>query len=63
MATMFLNHWLESFETEINEKDMMVKITKSGQKIVVTLWKMFKKPIWGSKTGFFSHNTRFLEHE
>ena len=53
MATMFLNHWLESFETEINEKDMMVKITKSGQKIVVTLWKMFKKPIWGSKTGFF----------
>ena len=36
----------------------------SGQKIVVTLSKMLKKPIWGSKTGvFFSHNTRFLKHE
>ena len=57
---MFPNHWPESFEIEINEKNMMVKITNSGQKIVVTFWKGLKKPIWGSKTGFFRHNTKIF---
>ena len=60
---MFLNYCSERLEIEINEKNMMMKITNSGRKIVVTLEKILKESFWWSRIGFLSRNTKYFEHE